>query len=182
MSHKDALRLLFPIPLEGNFDGDLTVEGNALDAAQASADALLTEMFSNTTIMLLSSWERICGLTPGATDTIQMRQNRVIQQLRARGGLSRAYFIALAAATGFAITIDELRPLMAGIMRSGDTDYIVASIFCWRVNVSGYAVYYFRAGQSGAGEKLLWWPAQTALEDLFGRLKPAHTYLIFNYS
>jgi len=54
--------------------------------------------------------------------------------------------------------------------------------FSWRVKVSGQALYYFRAGLSTSGERLLWGPQVTALEDLFNNLNPAHTYIIFDYS
>ena len=180
MSHSDALKLLFPpIGLEGVFDNDIALEGARLDDAQASAETLLDEMFADTATALLASWERVCGITPGADDTVLARQNRVVQQLRARGGLSKAYFVGLAAALGFAITIDEFIPFMAGIGRSGDTLYVPEVVFVWRVNVSGYAVYQFRAGTSRAGDLLLWWPVQTMIEGIFNLLKPAHTYVFF---
>jgi uncharacterized protein YmfQ (DUF2313 family) len=182
MLHKDALKLLFPIELQGDFEKDVELEGKHLDNAQSRAEQLLNEMFPYQSYELLPDWERVCGLTPGADDPLQLRRDRVIRKLRELGGLSRDYFIKLAEALGSTITIEELMPFMAGWGRAGDTLYIYESLWIWRVKVSGQSLYYFRAGQSTAGERLLWWPAQTALENLLKDLKPAHTYVIFDYS
>ncbi len=182
MLHKDALKLLFPIPLEGTFEMDIEVEGKHLDSAQARAEVLLKETFPAQSYELLCCWERVCGLIPGVEDTLQARRDTVIRKLRERGGLSKQYFINLAVTMGYPITIEELHPFMAGSGKAGDTLYVKESIFIWRVRVAGKAFYYFRAGQSAAGERLLWWPAQTVLENLFNELKPAHTYIIFDYS
>lgn len=182
MSHKNVLKLLFPLELGGDFEKDIELEGKHLDTAQARAEDILKEMLPDQAYELLPDWERVCGLTPGADDPLQLRRDRVIKKLRELGGLSRAYSINLAASLGYTISIEELRPFMAGIGRAGDTLYIYESIWIWRVKVSGQALYYFSAGQSAAGERLLWWPAQTALEDIIKELKPAHTYVIFDYS
>jgi len=183
MNHSDALELLFPLPVDpdGTLADDLALEGKLLDAAQDSADNLLLEAFPDRSSMLLASWERVYKLTPSSDDPLQARRDAVIQKMRARGGLSRAYFIALAAVYGWTITIDELLPFMCGWNRCGDSLYIEGVRWIWRVNVSGQAVYSFRAGLSAAGERLTWWVADTVLESLFTELKPAHTYVIFNY-
>ncbi len=139
-------------------------------------------MFPDQSYELLCCWERVCGLVPGANDTLQMRRDAVIRKLRERGGISKKYFIDLAATMGYTIRIEELKPFMAGIGRAGDTLYVKESIFIWRIKVSGKSLYYFKAGQAAAGERLLWWPDQSVLENLFNELKPAHTYIIFDYS
>lgn len=182
MLHKNALKLLFPIALQGDFEKDIELEGKHIDNAQSRAEQLLKEMFPDGAYELLHAWERVCGLVPGADDPLLLRRDRVIKKLREFGGLSRAYFIGLAASLGYTITIEELMPFMAGWGRAGDTLYIYESLWIWRVKVSGQALYYFRAGQSAAGERLLWWPVQSALENILTELKPAHTFVIFDYS
>ena len=182
MLHKNVLKLLFPIELTGDFEKDIELEGEHLDAAQTRAEELLKEMFPDQSYELLPGWERVCGLTPGSDDTLQLRREMVIKKLRELGGLSRPYFIQLAASLGYTITIEELRPFMAGIGRAGDALYIEAVIWIWRVKIAGQSLYYFKAGQSTAGERLLWWPVQTALENILNELKPAHTFIIFDYS
>lgn len=182
MSHKDALALLFPVELGGVEADDITVEGKTLDDVESQSNQLLREMFPDMTYMLLTSWERVLGLVPGPDATLQSRRDHIIAKIRERGGLSRAYFISLAAALGYAITIDELQPFMAGWGRAGDPLYIEAVRFVWRVNITGQPVYYFRTGLSCASERLLSWLPVTAIEDLFRDLEPAHTFAIFNYA
>ncbi len=160
MQHSDTLKLLFPAEIVGVFDDDIALEGNHLDAAQTSAEGLLLEMFPESASDLIASWERVCGLTPATGATLQTRQNAVLRKLRERGGMSRSYFIALAAVIGHTITIDELLPFMAGWGCAGDRIYIEEAIYIWQVNAPG-----------GSEE----------LEILFDELKPAHTAVVFNY-
>lgn len=182
MNHRDTLRLLFPAELTGVFDDDTALEGKHLDTVQASAECLLDEMFADRAYNLLTDWERVCALIPDPDAPLQARRDAVVKELRERGGLSRAYFIDLAASFGWVITIDELLPFMCGWGRCGDALCIEGVRWIWRVNVSGQAAYLFRAGISAAGERLCWWIADMALEGLFNDLKPAHTYVIFNYN
>jgi uncharacterized protein YmfQ (DUF2313 family) len=182
MNHNDALNLLFPIEIGGVFAADLLLEGKQLDEAQASAETLLREMYGDTAYDLLAAWERVCALMPEDDAPLQSRRDAVVKKLRELGGLSRAYFIALAASRGWTITIDEFQPFMAGINSAGDMLQEIEVIWIWRVNVSGYAVYSFRSGLSAAGERLTWWIANSELESMFNDLKPAHTAVIFNYS
>ena len=182
MSHSDTLKLLFPIELQGDFVKDIEVEGKYLDGAQSRAEQLLNEMFPDQSHELLPDWERVCGLTPGSDDTLQLRRDRVIRKLRERGSLSIPYFIALAAAMGYEITIEEDNPFICGWSEVGvDPLSIEESIFMWRVNVAGQPVYEFRCGESACGERLLWWPGVAELEICFNELKPAHTFVYFTY-
>lgn len=181
MNHSDALTLLFPAELAGVFADDIALEGAALDSAQASAELILSESFPDSSSELLASWERVCGLTPAAGATMISRRDIVLQKLRERGGLSRDYFIALAAYYGWTITIDELLPFMAGWNRCGDRLYVDGVRWVWRVNVTGHEIYSFRTGESAAGERLTWWTPNVELQNLMNELKPAHTYVIFNY-
>jgi uncharacterized protein YmfQ (DUF2313 family) len=181
-SHKHVLQRLFPLELGGAHEQDMQVEGASLDAAQARAEDLLIEMRPDKTIELLPDWERVYGLTPSADDPISLRHDRLIRKIRERGGLSMPHFIAPAAATGYTVTITEVKPFTPGISCAGDHVYIKEVVFVWRVNVSGTPVYHFSAGISCAGEPLTFWPPATELETLFETLKPAHTYVYFNYS
>jgi uncharacterized protein YmfQ (DUF2313 family) len=181
MNHADTLKLLFPVELTGVFDDDIELEGMHLDAAQASAECLLNEIYADQTYSLLTDWERVCGLIPATDAQLQGRRDAVVQKLRDIGGLSRAYYISLAATLGWTITIDEYLPFMSGWARSGDVDYDEDVCWIWRVNVAGNAAYSFRSGLSVAGEGLTWWTANDILEALIDELKPAHTAVIFNY-
>lgn len=180
--HKNVLNLLMPLQLDGRWDEYAEVVGAELDAIQVKVDSLLNEMFPDTAYDLLPDWEREYGITPEADAPLQKRRDMVIQKCRARGGLSRTYFIALAAAMGYTITIEEEHPFIVGWSEVGvDPLNIEKSIYVWRVNVSGQPVYQFEVGLSVCGERLLWWPGVPELENLFNELKPGGTYVYFSY-
>jgi len=175
VSHSDILRQLFPIELGGVFDQDIALEGKHLDEALARSEKLQREIFPDTADELIAGWERVLEITPGSEDPLQIRRERIVTKLRKSGGLSVAYFLALAVEWGYDITIEELQANTDGLGAEG--------VFRWRVTVNNATgIYYFRAGESRAGERLLWWIAQTGLEGLFENLKPAHTQVIFQYA
>jgi uncharacterized protein YmfQ (DUF2313 family) len=169
-----VLRQLFPIELGGVFDADIKIEGDRLDEAQTRAEKLLREMHPQSCDESIEDWERLCGLTPESTDTLQMRQTRVIARLRELGGLSVPFFQALAEDFGYTVTIEELT--------AGTDGYGDEGIFRFRLTFTNTPLYYFRAGQSRAGERLVDGPVATALEGLFTDSKPAHTMVIFAYT
>jgi len=181
MSHSDVLKQLFPIDLVGIFDGDVAIEGKYLDEAQASAETLLLEMHPDQAHETIADWEREYGLTPASDAPLQSRRDAVVRKRRELGGLSRAYFIALAASIGWDITIDEPQPFMAGVGRCGDRLYTSDVVWIWIVTTQSLPYYSFRAGESCAGERLGWNPSNGVLETLLSELKPAHTFIVFNY-
>lgn len=179
MLHSEALKLLIPLRLDGDFEGDLVAEGTVLDRSAADAEALLAELFPTGAYETLVSWERVYGLAPGQEDPLQLRRNRVVQKMREQGRLDPAYFVGLAAALGFTIVIEELHPLMAGWGHAGDELGDDDSDWCWRVWYSeADNGYYFRAGESEAGEHLSY-GYFAVLQDLFNDLKPADTFVEF---
>ena len=175
MSHKDVLKLLFPLEIGGVFDSDVSIEGKHLDDAETSGAALLNEAFADQTSALISEWERVYGIVPSATSTIQYRRNAVIQKMRTLGRLDIQFFIGLAAAVGYTVNIEEVVP--------NDTGYGYESIWIWRVHVpiGSKPLYYFRAGQSRAGDPLLTWDKANVLEGIINEFKPAHTQVYFVY-
>ncbi|MGL9774806.1 MAG: hypothetical protein ACR5LG_14925 [Sodalis sp. (in: enterobacteria)] len=88
----------------------------------------------------------------------------------------------MAKSLGYRLTIDELEPFRAGIVRAGERIWVPEIIWLWIVNIDDaqVPVYRFRAGSSVAGEKLLTF-GQNLIEGLFKDLKPAHTQVVFNY-
>lgn len=177
----DALQLLFPIELGGDHDADLEVDARSLDTAQSSSEQLLIEMFPDQTSALLADWERVLNITPGPDDPVQLRRDRIVRMLRAKGGLSRSYFIGLAQTLGYEIEIEEPVPFMAGWGTAGDDIFASAVISQWGVIIKNQPIYAFLAGESVAGESLCWWNPQAFLEDLIKELKPAHTTVYFIY-
>ena len=179
MLHSEALKLLIPLRLDGHFEDDLVAEGVALDRSATNAEALLAELFPTGAYETLADYERVYGLAPGQGDPLQLRRNRVIQKMREMGRLDPAYFVGLAAGLGFTIVIEELHPFMTGWGYAGEELGDDDSDWCWRVWYSDTDNgYYFRAGESEAGECLSY-GYLVVLQDLFNDLKPADTYVEF---
>ncbi len=186
MSHDETLKLLFPIDLAGAHGADLEIEAASLNTVQQAVETLAAEMFPPGAYWLLERWEQVYGLSVSADDPLQARRNRVLQKMRELGGVSIPYFIQLAAGMGFTIIIDELKPLMAGWMAAGDEcmsingDGTSNADWCWRVYVINEPGYWFRAGESAAGEALSY-SYHAELETVLNDLKPADTYVDFTY-
>ena len=150
---------------------------------RASRD-LLNELDPRTTNELLSDWERVCGLPDpclGTTGTLSDRRSNIVSKLTSRGGQSRAYFIAVAAAIGFTITISEFHPFQVGRSVVGDALTNGDWVFAWQVNTESDTIDLFRVGYSAVGDPLSTSRAD-ALECVINRLKPAHTVVLFNYT
>lgn len=132
---------------------------------------------------LLADWERAYGLPDpcvGEGATLQERRAALLGRIAAAGGQSRAYFVAVAAAMGFApVIIEEFRPFRADFGKADDP--LNSDPFLWRVRAPTQTQILFRAGVSTAGE-----PLQRAsnllLECVISRLKPAHTNVEFVYN
>jgi uncharacterized protein YmfQ (DUF2313 family) len=133
----------------------------------------MDEMFPDGASELIDAWERVCGTQAADGDTLQTRQNKVIQVLRSIGRLDAAFYVMLAALRGYSITITEYPQNYPG--------YGEESIFIWTITAGEQESIQFECGVSCAGERLLDWESQTALEGLFQDLKPAHTMLIIGY-
>ncbi|WP_051554249.1 putative phage tail protein [Desulfobulbus elongatus] len=183
MSLRATLQYLMPIELGGNHQLDLSHDARMLDAAMKTGESLLSEMFADSAAILLTTWERVYGLTAAAgfEEPLQMRRDRVTKTIRARGGLSIPYFINLAAGMGYAISIEEPIPSMTGWLCAGGELMSGEVLWQWGANVGGMNIYSFRAGNSSVGERLSWWPGYAELEAVFAELRPAHTFVYFNY-
>jgi len=181
MSAETTLKLLFPLELGGDHAADLAIDAKHLDAARVVAESMVDEFFPDSSLALLTDWERVYGLAPDPADTIQFRRSQVLRKIRERGGLSRPYFIQLATAMGTEIAIVEPKPFMAGVGQVGDTVYNDTIVFQWGVVLPVQTIFQFTAGQSSSGEPLSWWDRLERLENLFRDLKPAHTYVYFIY-
>ncbi len=177
----EALKLLFPIPLGSEFEQALEADAVSLDAAQASADHLLVELFPDGAHTLLTDWEHTCGVIPGDGVPLQSRREQIIRKLLELGDIKAPAFVALAATMGFTITITHLTPFMAGWSRAGDQIGVADAWWVWLVTIKNKPVYGFRAGASAAGEYLGWTWDASPLEQLFNELKPADVHLIYIY-
>ena len=90
------------------------------------------------------------------------------QKQAAQGGQTPAYYIGVALACGYVVTIDDAygpRVLRAGF-RAGDRVYGLAWAYAWRVDV-----------QPPTGSAL----PHADLQRVIRRVAPAHTIVVFNY-
>lgn len=135
------------------------------------------------TTELIGDWERVAGLPDpcvGELAALVARRAAVTGRVSALGGQSRGYFIALAAALGYSITIEEFRPFQAGRSVAGDPLSNGDWIFTWRVHGPETTVRPFYAGIGRAGEPLRTW-GNLSLECTFLRERPAQTHVLFSY-
>lgn len=154
---------------------------DAVVAFERAAEAMLPEGTPSTSAALLEDYERVLGPDPcmgvQAVTTDDRRRSVHIRWVGTQGAARRDY-VQLAAALGYAITIDEFRPARAGRLRAGQRCYGRRVQWTWRVNLPSTRVVLFRAGRSRAGDRLRqfglpWLQCQIA------RNAPAHTVLVF---
>lgn len=145
---------------------------------------LIGESDPRTTIEMLTDWERTLALPDNCSNvlapTLQGRRDDVLSKLIGIGGQSRAYYIAVAARLGYAITIEEFLPFRVGRSSIGDRVYSEDWTWVWRVNGPAVTVTSFRTGVSRCGEPLRSW-GNALLECRLNQIKPAHTRIIFSY-
>ncbi|EFH09379.1 YmfQ family protein [Pseudoroseomonas cervicalis] len=151
----------------------------------ARALAVLADAFPATALELLPDWEETLGLpdqcsTGDGAGSLQQRRAQVVARLTAQGGQSVPYFIGVAAALGYQITIEEFAPARAGSLRAGQPLCGEAWANAWRVRAPQTTVVRFRAGQSQAGDALATW-GNASLECTLRQLVPAHTVVLFSY-
>ena len=148
------------------------------------ARELLRETDPREAIELLDAWEAVLGLPDachGVDTTIQERRAAVWGKLVTMGGQSQAFFITLAKALGYDVTITEfMRPLRCNQGAAGDAIADSGDVHTWRVNAPAVTERRFRAGSSVAGDALNIW-GNSLLECAINRLKPAHTRVLFGY-
>lgn len=149
----------------------------------ARAAALLSDAFPATADELLPEWEYTLGLPDpcaGPSPTLQQRRAQVRARFALGGSASVADITAYAADLGYAITITQFAPAVAGRLRAGQPCLGLAWAFAWRVNAPPTAVVRFRAGISAAGEPLSSFGDQVLFCEM-GRIAPAHTTVTIAY-
>lgn len=126
MSHADLLaRLVPPVSYDATgprLTAQLVGDGNALDAALANADAILSPvpwLFGGAEF--LSDWERLYQITPDANATVDQRQAVVYGRINAIGGTSLPYIQNLLTSLDYQVLLDEPRGFRAGENSAGDT-------------------------------------------------------------
>ena len=130
---------------------------------------------------MLPEWEATLGLPDcEPLDTIQQRQAAVCAKFAMRGGQSIDYFVELAAAHGYKITITTYSAFRVDINRADEPLYGGAWDYAWTVTSELNTYVYFRADASHADEPLVAW-GNEQLECLIRMYAPAHTIPMFEY-
>ncbi|GAB7527903.1 DUF2313 domain-containing protein [Pseudomonas sp. 3A(2025)] len=186
----EQLKMLLPpgqaFPRDAGTTLHNLLDGMSIELARVDGrgEALPLEANPASTNELLSDWERVAGLPDKCSgeleETLQGRKNALLAKLSSTGGQSAAYFIELARTLGYVVTIEEFRPFRAGRSCAGDALTNGPWRFTWRVHAPQTSIISFRAGISGAGERLRIWGNDT-LECKINQLKPAHTFALFAY-
>jgi uncharacterized protein YmfQ (DUF2313 family) len=158
-------------------DGAYTHHQAVLNLSEVESDPFHT-------IELLPDWETDYGLPDPCTPlnpTIDQRRRALLAKIAEKGGQSRAYYIGVAAALGFTVTITEFNTFRLGVSHFGDLLCGPGWQFVWQVNAPAITVEYFRFGISAFGEPF-WTVDNTELECRLRAIMPAHTILNFAYS
>jgi uncharacterized protein YmfQ (DUF2313 family) len=148
------------------------------------ANNLIADAFPCSTTELLPEWEATLGLPDpcvGTVGSIAQRRNAVCAKFSTRGGQSKDYYLRVAEALGFQVRIIEYTPFYASRQSAGDTCGEAEWAYTWTIISAPTSILYFSADVSFADEFLAYW-GNEALECAFNAIKPAHTWLIFNYS
>lgn len=166
----------------------LAALADELARVDGRAANLVEEADPRTTLELLSDWERVAGLPDnctGTSGTVSERRIALLSKLTQIGGQSIPAMAMLAARLGYVVEIAEFAPAVVGL-GAGDELTGDAWAHAWLVEVlideESYLASYaeFVAG-SASGDPLRSVGALD-LECVLGRVKPAHTHIVFVYS
>lgn len=111
--------LVWPRKADGIQTAVLRALAQSYQQSDAAAVTLLTGAFPATATIMLTDLEKTFGLPDdcaiGENDSIAIRQKSVVSKLFSTGGQSAAYFIGVAKAMGYDITITFFRQARAGM-------------------------------------------------------------------
>lgn len=153
------------------------------ERVDARANQLIKEADPRSALETLDQWESFLGLPDectGEQTTIEGRRQEILAKLTALGGISRQYYIDLARALGYEITITEFRPFRAGLSRAGDALTNGDWIYAWRVNAPAVNGILFRAGSGRAGDPLALF-SNEVLECVISKNNRASRIVLFAY-
>ncbi|MFU0923317.1 YmfQ family protein [Kluyvera sichuanensis] len=159
--------------------------GSSYQRSDNDADNLIKGAFPPTATSMLSEWESTLGLPDdcaiGEIGGISDRQRSVVSKLISNGGLNRDYYIGVASALGYTITITQFRPAMSGMSACGDALNGDEWPFTWKINAPETNFKYTLSGASYCGDPLASW-GNKQLECAINNIAPSHLNIIFSYS
>ncbi|EKN3395790.1 TPA: YmfQ family protein [Yersinia enterocolitica] len=145
---------------------------------------LLDAAFPSTATAMLPEWEATLGLPDlcaiGEIDSIIQRQRAVVSKLFGIGGQSVAYFIRVAEALGYTISITQYRQACSGMSVCGDAINGEEWPFTWLITAPETTINYAQCGLTYCSDPLRLW-GNKQLECRLTVLNPSHTILKFGY-
>lgn len=158
---------------------------SALFKADAQLVRLIEEADPRTTSDLLPDWERVAGLPDacaiafGGDQTVGQRRAALLARLVSSGGMSIAYYTAVAQALGFAITVTEFRaPTVEDDVNLALVDDAWEA--AWQINAP-LATSGDMTVLDDVETPIAYW-GNALLECVMQRLNRAGATLVFNYS
>lgn len=162
-----------------------TPPANAISNVRAAALQLINvEADAALTLELLADWEADYGLPDPCSPlggSVDQRRASLLAKIASIGGQSPAYYIAVAAALGYTITITEYKPFRLGWSSLGAPLLGPGWQFVWDVNAPTITTSRFTLGSSALGDPF-WTLGNTELECRIRAIAPAHTMVRFQYS
>ncbi len=158
-------------------DALASVRASALQLINVEADPTLAEQ-------TLADWEADYGLPDPCSPlggSVEQRRASLLAKIATIGGQSPGYYIAVAAALGYVITITEYKPFRLGWASLGAALMGPGWQFVWDVNAPSITVSRFTLGRSALGDPF-WTIGNTELECRIRAIAPAHTMVRFKYS
>ena len=107
MSHQALLAAMRP-PVSYDTVGDtaeIKAEAGVFDIVADHAEGVRNAPFPDAGNDYLYRWEELLAITPPAGANTQQRTDAVLAKLNALGGLSIAYFTAIAESAGYTVNI-----------------------------------------------------------------------------
>lgn len=161
--------------------------GDALAAAEQLDDTLLWEVDPRTALHLLADFERVLGPDRLGRDQggLDIGQRRQLAWWRwtCKGGCTPAFYQALAASFGEAITIDTFAASQCGPTVCGDELAPQGDELTWRVNLPADAVFTPVCGAAECGDPLgALLASGTSVAAAITLYAQPHTLVLFNYT
>ncbi|HEC2616911.1 TPA: DUF2313 domain-containing protein [Raoultella ornithinolytica] len=176
--------LAWPRDVKSTQHATLRALGGSFARSDTDSQALLSSGFPSTALMMLSEWESTLGLPDdcaiGEIGSISERQRAIVSKLISTGGLNRAYYVTVAAALGYEITINQFRPAMCGMSVCDEPINGEEWPFTWQINVPDSSVRYSYAGTTFCGDALASW-GDKQFECSITKIAPSHINIIFAY-
>lgn len=150
----------------------------------AAAINLLKAAFPSTASDLIPEWQETLGLPDpcaGEAATLAQQRQQIVARLTDSGGQSSAYFIRLAGALGYTVTVTNDAPFRCGQSRAGSHVGNQDWFFAWAIHAPAFTTVPFLAGESTAGEPLVSF-GNAVLECELSTRAPAQSILKFLYA